>query len=472
MTADSFPAAPASREQPSIDPVAVLQALVNTTKLTAFYPDGHPTAQQRLTELDALIQDGLDAAAVLKIDIVDGTVHLDGLPFHQPVRPAVVDDLTAIGIDSIHFHRGLRSSDVQRLMELLRELMRKEGDSRPIEDLLAERDIRGVSLGRLVPLDTRWQSHQWPDGPTGPLDPNYAESLRLAQDTFEEIADGGSLNVAGVRELIDLLVFKVAGSNVAIAQILAIKEYENLTYCHSVNVAMLTLLLAKQIQLDDAVRGALVEAALLHDIGKTKVPLEIVKKPGALDQRERKLIEAHTLFGAEILVGVQGLHPLTPMIALEHHRTVKGGGYPDLGAGVIPHVLSQLVSVADVYEAVTGARTYRDPMQPEQACLLLARLAGESLNTSLVKSFINAVTFFPVGSFVRTTHDEVGIVVKITPGDAMHPVVAVTDPQFQQVTGTIDTSERDSSGAYVRHIAGTLRPHACAFDIASVLAAA
>src|SRR5437588_191988 len=153
-------------------------------------------------------------------------------------------------------------------------------------------------------------------------------------------------NAQHIHDLVQLLIHKVARSNAALGQILAVKQYENLTYCHSVNVAMLSLLLGKQVGLDEASRAALVEAALLHDIGKTRIPLGILKKPGALDKRERKMMEAHTTFGAEILVQIEGLRPLTPIVALEHHRGIKGDGYPDVGDGVVPHAMSQIVSVA------------------------------------------------------------------------------------------------------------------------------
>jgi len=188
-----------------------------------------------------------------------------------------------------------------------------------------------------------------------------------------------------VRDLVQLLMCRVASSNAALAQILSVKQYENLTYCHSVNVAVLSLLLGRQLQLDDETLVALVEAALLHDVGKTRIPLDLVKKPGALDKRERRIMESHTTLGAEILVQVDGLRPLTPLVALEHHRSVTGRGYPDLGDAV-PHVFSQIVSVADIYEAVTGARSYQAPTPPERACLLLARLAGDKLNAALVKA--------------------------------------------------------------------------------------
>ncbi len=460
----------ADRDAPLLDPVGVLRALVGLRRLTGIYPPGHPVVEEKLQEIDGILQPALGTRAAVRIDLVRGVVHLDGLPFPQSIEPRLLDELHELGIDSVYFLPGLDAGDLRRLAQALGDVQGGGPGAATVDVLLAERGVRHVSLGRLVPLDTRWQSRQWPDAPTGPLDPEYAESLRLAQSAFDEVGSGGRLSATAVHELTHQLIFKVASSQLAVAQILAIKQYENLTYCHSVNVAMLTLLLARQLDLGEATTTALVEAALLHDIGKTRIPLDVVKKPGALDKRERRLIEAHTIFGAGILVELGSLHPLTPTVALEHHRTVKGGGYPDLGAGVVPHVMSQIVSVADVYEAVTGARSYREPMRPEQACLLLARQAGEALNTALVKSFINAVTFFPVGSVVRTTTQQLGVVVRTNPRDALHPIVALVDEDVRRVTGEVDTSERAADGRHLRHIAGTIRPPAGALDLGSLLA--
>src|SRR5262249_26657908 len=161
---------------------------------------------------------------------------------------------------------------------------------------------------------------------------------------------GSALEPVTIRDLVQLLIYKVARSNAALGQILAVKQYENLTYCHSVNVAILSLLIGTQLRLAEATMAELVEAALLHDIGKTRIPPGVLKKPGALDERERRLMESHTVLGSEILVQISGLSPLTPIVALEHHRGLKGTGYPDLGEGVAPHMMSQIVSVADVYE--------------------------------------------------------------------------------------------------------------------------
>src|SRR5260221_6717206 len=92
--------------------------------------------------------------------------------------------------------------------------------------------------------------------------------------------------------------------------------------------------------------------------------------------------------------------------------------------------MSCIVSVADIYEAITGARSYQDPTQPERACLVLARLAGEKLHTAMVKAFVNAITFFPIGSVVRTSREEIGVVVETNPASPLHPILSLVDSSF------------------------------------------
>jgi putative nucleotidyltransferase with HDIG domain len=439
---------------PTLDPLAILKGLAALRKLTGTYPPGHPMIGQKLKELGDLVAEPLRNGGPIRIDVIRGDVYLDEVasPGAQQGNQPLIEQLTALGVDSLHIHQGVELDEFLAVAEFL---WRYAETGEPVAMQLATRNVRHITLGKLLPLDTKWRYQQWPDAPTGPLDPDYAESLLMAQQTFENTSAGKPLDVVTVRDLVQLLIYKVARSNAALGQILAVKQYENLTYCHSVNVAMLSLLLGKHVGLDDAMLAALTEAALLHDVGKTQIPLEIVKKPGALDKAERKLIESHTTLGAEILVQADGLHALTPTVALEHHRSVKGGGYPELG-DAIPHPMSQIVSVADVYEALTGARSYQAPTPPERACLILARLAGDKLNTALVKTFVNAITFFPLGSLVRTTRNELGLVVQTGRGEPLHPIITLLDERSYSPIGRLDTATRDGSGAYERHITETV----------------
>lgn len=444
---------------PALDPLPILKGFASLRRLTGTYPAGHPMIAQKIRELEDAVKQHLRAGPSVRIDVIHGDVFLDGVSFgrDKQANTQIIQELADLGIDSIHIEEGVDGEELRRVAEFLWQL-KERPHTGSVEAQLAEHQVRHVSMGRLVALDTRWRAHQWPEAPSGNLDPAYAESLVRAQETFESVASGKKLDTVTVRDLVQLLIHKVARSNAALGQILAVKQYENLTYCHSVNVAMLSLLLGTQLGLDEAFKSALVEAALLHDIGKTRIPLGILKKPGALDKRERKLMEAHTTFGAEILVQIDGLRPMTPIVALEHHRGVKGDGYPDVGRGVVPHAMSQIVSVADIYEAITGARSYQAPTLPEHACLVLARLAGEKLNTALVKAFVNVITFFPLGSLVRTSRDELGIVIRTNHGDPLHPTVALVDATLEGPRGEINLSARDSAGTYERHIVETLVP--------------
>ena len=448
----------AAVQDTSRDPLPLLTGLASLRKLTGMYPAGHPAIAQKVAELDAAVRRHLQDSDVLRIDVIHGEAHLDGLSFRRDAlaQGRVLQELSGLGVDSIHISRGVTPADLLGLATFLWDL-EASASGLPLAAQLSARGIRHVSLAKLVPVDTRWRARQWADAPQEIFDPAYAESIDLMQQTFDQVQEGRELKIDTIRHIVELLIRKVAGSRAALAQILAVKLYENLTYCHSVNVATLSLLLARQVGFDEVTTAAIGEAALLHDIGKTRIPLEVIRKPGALDRRERALMEAHTTFGAEILVDVDGLGPLAPTVALEHHRGIVGSGYPDL-AGDVPHLVSQLVAVADIYEAVTGARTYQEPGQPEQACLVLARQAGGKLNASLVKAFIAAVTFFPLGSVVRTNRGETGVVVATNPADPLHPVIALAGPDLGRLPGDVNTAERDGSGGYFRHIVETLRP--------------
>jgi hypothetical protein len=107
---------------------------------------------------------------------------------------------------------------------------------------------------------------------------------------------------------------------------------------------------------------------------------------------------------------------------------------------------------------------------PEQACLILARLAGTKLNTAIVKAFVTAISFFPIGSVVRTDRDELGVVIRTNEGEPLHPVIALVGSGHQRLPGDVDTSIRDSSGAYARHLVATIRPPE-GLDVTALLAA-
>ena len=454
MSVTPTPVATPAIAEGGADPLLVMKELVTLRRLVGLYPTGHPLIEEKLRELDAALQRRFAHAPAVQVDVVRGDVHIDGDSFRHEnrVHAHLIEELTGIGIHSIRIESGVTTDELRATAEFLWQFDGRHGGD-AVRERLSKAGVKHVTLGRIVPLDTKWPARAWPDTPTGPVDPAYEEALAMTQEAFAHVSAGGDLDTNAVRDTVQMLVRRVASSNAALGHVLAVKQYENLTWCHSVNVSMLSLLIGRQIGLDGQQIVALVEAALLHDIGKTRVPLEVVQKPGALDRSERKLIEAHAAYGGEILAGTAGLRPLTPTVALEHHRSITGGGYPDLGAGVIPHPMSQIVSVADVYEALTGARSYKEPTPPERACVILARIAGEQLNSSLVKAFVSMVSFFPIGSFVRTNRGEIAVVIRTNANDPLRPVIAILRDDLLAVKDEVDLT---ASSGECRHVVETI----------------
>jgi len=467
------PRFPTAVTSAAADPLPIVRSLVTAFRLEGLYPDGHPQVDTAISDLDALIRSRLAGKGAIQIDIVEGQAHSDGIPFHQQsaAHRSLLDEMMQLDFNSIRIREGIGRPEVETLVRVLAE--RRAGVQLPgtFQEELRRRGVEKATVGKLVELDTRWNQHQWGEQPPGVLDDSYADALEQAQGTFDRIAEGRMIEATAIHDLLHLLTTEVVGSQAALGHILALKQFENYTYCHSVNVTLLVLLLAQRVGLDEETVSQAAEAALLHDVGKTRIPVSILKKPAALNEREREVIEQHPRWGAEMLLEVPGLSALSPTVALEHHVSFDGGGYPELAEGETPHLLSQLVSVCDVYEAITGARAYRSPAPPDEACLVLAEKAGKGLHPDLVKAFVNMVTFFPVGSVVRTDRGEVGVVVETDSADPLHPTMVLVrseDPR-QNAGERIDTSERAGDGEYVRHVVETLRPTDAHVDPGEIL---
>lgn len=470
---DVSPTAGAAERQVAPDPGHVFRALAALRSACVLYPDGHPAIEAQVEDAYRHATEVLGEQPGIRLDVIRGILNCDGQPRQQESRlhAKVLEEFTALGIDSLHLANGLSKDEIRAVGQFLAHEHRGPGTGPPVADILAEKGVTNLSLGRILPVNQRARDRRWPDTPTELFDDEYRETADRARATFDSLEQGFAPDVGAIHDLLEVLVGRVARSSVALSQVMVLKEYENLSYLHSVNVALLSVRLGERLGMDRRELMILAEAALLHDVGKTRIPVEVLTKPGRPTEREWRTIRRHPLIGAEILSGLEGLSPLTPIVALEHHVGFDGEGYPHLGGDRRPHPMSQLVSVVDVYESITGARSYREPTTPDRACLVLARMAGDKLNPALVKAFVSVVTFFPVGSVVRTTRDEIAVVVRTHGDDALHPAVVVVDPSnpSKRPGPKIDMRERDDRGGFARDVVESLAASQLGLDVTAIL---
>jgi len=168
-----------------------------------------------------------------------------------------------------------------------------------------------------------------------------------------------------------------------------VKSEDEYTYIHTINVALLSMSLAKHIGIVGSELMDIIYAALMHDVGKMLVPKEILNKTGPLTPDEFETIKSHTLNGVMYLSNQKGIPRIAILAALEHHIKYNGGGYPNIAQSWKPHFVSQMISIADIYDALRSNRPYRTRLEHDEIIGILRHDAGIGLNPKLVEVFID-----------------------------------------------------------------------------------
>ena len=217
----------------------------------------------------------------------------------------------------------------------------------------------------------------------------------------------------------------------------SIKTHDNYTFQHSIDVAIVSIMLGRKVGLPVEKLRELGIGCILHDMGKVFVPKEILNKPGKLTEEEFKQMKLHPTIGYELTKGTTSIGVLPPHVALQHHEKQNGGGYPRGLVGsnrLIPskepgtiHQYGSLVAVADVYDALSSDRPYRKAMPPEKVISILRELSGTHLNSDILGQFLAITPVHPVGATIRVTRGDYlyhsGVVVRVNEDYLDRPVI-------------------------------------------------
>jgi putative nucleotidyltransferase with HDIG domain len=204
-----------------------------------------------------------------------------------------------------------------------------------------------------------------------------------------------------------------------------IKSMDNYTYQHSVNVAVLSLILGLQLNLNRYDLYELCVGALLHDIGKMLIPKELILKPGKLTDEEFNTIKNHALMGYDYLKGIPEISSHARVIALQHHEKYDGNGYPEKRAASEITLLARIVSIADVYDALTSDRPYRRAMSPNDALEYIMGIGSTQFDFKLVKAFAKIIVPYPEGTIIKLSNGDYAVVEEVFPNYPLRPMVKI-----------------------------------------------
>ncbi len=278
-------------------------------------------------------------------------------------------------------------------------------------------------------------------------------SIQVVKEFMGNAATGRSIDVKKVGLAAKTLTQSVFRNVDALLSLTALKSYSEFTYTHSVNVCILTLAIAHAQGVTEREAEIIGVGGLLHDIGKAKIPLSILDKPGPLTPEERKVVMSHPIYSEEILRGMGNIPEEAIAIAVQHHEKVNGTGYPYGLTGDQMHPYGSMAAVADIYDALTSARPYKPGLPPHVALRRVFDGRGAEFDTKVVDVFIKNLGIYPIGSFVKLNTGEMGIVVETNPLDSLKPRIGIIFTRFgkrRETPFVVDLYE--ASGAEARAI--------------------
>jgi len=410
----------------------VLELLDAARKTLRLYPERHPTVTDSFGQLQFALSDLFLAARQLDLAVLDGEFYVNDLPLKResPEFRELARHLETRAASLISLRPNVTANELRLLMAALEpdpdELRRAGGAAAVIGRL----QLENVTVGRAHASGLH--------GPTSIVEERlptevrerlaaaragYRGAVDTVRQMFLTVAEEGRIDYRTIKSATEALLDSVVTNRNVWSHLLNVKHTDEYSYNHSVNVATLSLLLATRLGVTSEGLSVLGEAALLHDLGKQKVPREILQKPAALTDDEWVEMRSHPEKGAKILLGIRDVSEASIMVAYEHHIRYDHKGYPATRSRRSLHLFSHLVAVADIYDALTSDRGYRAALVPDMAMRIILTQSGTAFHPLVVKHFVNLVGIYPVGTFVRLRTGSIALVQHNQNRDLLRPVV-------------------------------------------------
>ncbi|WP_141504490.1 HD-GYP domain-containing protein [Paenibacillus luteus] len=253
------------------------------------------------------------------------------------------------------------------------------------------------------------------------------QTVTISKELFESILVSRKVPLMEIRNEVLPAILQLSKNPDIFELFEAVKAKDDYVYQHNVGVGVISTLIGRWMNLDDSELSILSLAATLHDVGKIKLPLEVLNKPGKLSEVEFQLIKKHTILGYELLKGTTGLSMRIARVALQHHERVDGKGYPLGLKKENIDVFSSIVAVADIFHAMSSRRPYHEPLSFHEIVSQMSQGRFGALDPHIISLFIENMMKRLVGKQVLLTDGREGEVVYINPHNIETPLIKLAD---------------------------------------------
>jgi putative nucleotidyltransferase with HDIG domain len=380
------------------------------------YASTHPIVGRSVTALASAIEQLHAVEPSIVIGLVHGEIIVGGVPIAKAeAHAAFVRRLKQLGVERVVIERGITLEDLASFMTVINDIRGAIANDGAVFPTLPH-----LRVGRVTAASA--------DGPTEDSDIAtvrrvYDDAVSAADIVWNSALTERHVDVTVAKTMVAGLAQAVSQNRSALLALTTLRNYDNYTFTHMVNVSILTMGQARGLGIDGPLLREFGLAGLMHDIGKVRMPLEILNKTSSLTDDESTIMKRHPVDGAEILRATPDMPPLAPVVAFEHHRRLDGTGYPEIVRDGL-NLATALCSISDVYDAMRSRRSYQ-PARPTDRILVVLKQSEGQFDRHLVRRFVQLIGIYPVGSLVRLDTGQVALVVNVHAPDPYRPHVRI-----------------------------------------------
>ncbi len=448
------------------DLVQILLRYHAVLKIGRVYDFNNQLLQEQVRQLYLRLCGVIETEGEIVLRLRQGSIYVNGIRVkfdysNYHVCRFVANDFQAKEIAAVAFSPGLPEDELQRFVGIL---LRKDLDPKaPYDQIIQAIDqerIDHVLIEKMVQVEPGTSRER-------SAVRMYFAGIHLLKEVFERQKEHGAFNLNLTKRWMHSIFNHIVDDESFVYGLTNIKNYDDYTLNHSVNVCILSIALGRRLGLSREELTELGVSAFVHDLGKLDIPKEILEKPSRLNARERSIVEEHVLRGAERLIELKSSRRLplrAVQVALEHHLKADLSGYPKYVRKKTANLFSKIVKIVDYFDAITTKRVYRpEVLTREDALNEMKKKVGGEFDPVIFKAFVNLIGAHPIGSLVALDSGEIGIVFEANPHPAfqLRPKVRViADLSGREYDGgTVDLSDLDpGTGKFRRTIVKSLDP--------------
>lgn len=402
-------------------------------KTASFYDPSNENFRKQIYKFRDYLQIASDVSPRVNITSVDGYLFMNEIRLKINLDGYLAARFLQKQFEKLHI-AGLdfaTGASMQDLTTVMIETMRSETEKIGAGALNAILDSKGISSTRFIPslrmLDDDEESLSENDKLNAKQ--SFFRAIGVVQEVLTSYAQGRKANIIKAKRAVHSLVDQIIKNEAYMLELTALKKHDQYTYKHSVNVSVFAVALGMRLGFGKSQLAELGFAALFHDFGKTKIPIDLLNKPEGLDSTDWSQMQEHPVYGAKALAQSFAMDHYTGramLVAFEHHKNLDGTGYPYINRAKSLNLYSRIVALCDFFDALTSGRTYRkDSMPVDEVILKMIRQSNVKFDPHLLKVLINIIGVYPVGTLLLLDTGELALVIQNNPDDIFRPEVKI-----------------------------------------------